>query len=115
MNNLTITYGLAERDIQTIQDIFCKYPEVLVVHIFGSRAKGTSKPGSDIDLAIMNKLAGTKVVLRLNNDFEESSLPYKVDLVDFHSLTNPSFIDHIKRVGKVFYQRDGDLPASVNM
>ncbi len=55
MNNLSNKFGLTDRDIQTIHDILYKYPEVSLVHIFGSRAKGTSKPGSDIDLAIMNK------------------------------------------------------------
>jgi predicted nucleotidyltransferase len=87
----------------------------LLVHIFGSRAKGTSKPGSDIDLAIMNRLPDIKVLLRLKNDFEESSLPYKVDLVDFHTLTNQNFIDHIKRVGEVFYQRESDNNSSGNV
>jgi len=100
-------YGLNDRDIKTIHDIFNQYPEILLVHIFGSRAKGTSKPGSDIDLAIMNKVINSNTLLKLNNDFEESSLPYKVDLVDFHLLTNQHFIDHIVRVGTIFYQREG--------
>lgn len=115
MNNLSNKYSLTDRDIQTIHGILRKYPEVLLVHIFGSRAKGTSKPGSDIDLAIMNKLTGAKMVLMLNNDFEESSLPYKIDLVDFHSLTNQNFIDHIKRVGEIFYQREGGNNPSGNI
>lgn len=100
-------YGLNDRDIKTIHDIFNQYPEILLVHIFGSRAKGTSKPGSDIDLAIMNKEINSNTLLKLNNDFEESSLPYKVDLVDFNLLTNQDFIDHIVRVGTIFYQREG--------
>ncbi|MDP3434254.1 MAG: type I restriction endonuclease [Bacteroidota bacterium] len=114
MNNLSSKFGLTDRDIQTIHGIFCKYPEVLLIHIFGSRAKGTSKPGSDIDFAIMNRLPDIKVLLRLKNDFEESSLPYKVDLVDFQTLTNQNFIDHIKMVGEVFYQRENENNTSGN-
>ena len=90
--------------MQTLHDILYKYPEVLLVHIFGSRANGTSKPGSDIDLAIMNKGINSKTLLKLKSDFEESSLPYKVDLVDFHTLTNQDFIEHIKQAGTIFYQ-----------
>lgn len=107
MNNQLNIYGLSDRDIKTIYGIFNQYPEVLLVHIFGSRAKGASKPGSDIDLAIMNKGINSNILLKLNNDFEESSLPYKVDLVDFHALTNQDFLDHIVRVGTIFYQREG--------
>ena len=106
MNNLSKKYGLTDRDIQTRNNILHKYPEVLLVHIFGSRAKGTSKPGSDIDLSIMNMGANSNILHNLKNEFEESSLPYKVDLVDFHTLTNPDFAEHIKRVGIIFYQRE---------
>ena len=107
MTKQSTIFGLNDRDIKTIHDIFNQYPEVLLVHIFGSRAKDTSKPGSDIDLAIMNKEINSNTLLKLKNDFEESSLPYKVDLVDFHTLTNQDFIDHIVRVGTIFYQREG--------
>ena len=105
MNNHLDIYGLTDRDRATIDRIFSLYPEVRFVHLFGSRAKGTSNTGSDIDLAIMNSVE-SKVMRKLNNEFEESSLPYKVDLVDYNSITNPDFIDHINRVGIAFYTRD---------
>ena len=108
MNNQSNIYGLNDRDIKTIHAIFNQYPEVLVVHIFGSRAKGTCKTGSDIDLAIMNKGIEIRTLLKINNDFEESSLPYKIDLVDFNTLTNSDFINHIQRIGAIFYQREDD-------
>jgi len=52
----------------------------------------------------MNSLPDIKIFMMLKNDFEESSLPFMVDPVVLHSLTNRDFIDHIKRVGQVFYQ-----------
>jgi len=101
----TNTFGLSERDMHTIFHIFSKYPEIKTIYIFGSRAKGNFKTGSDIDLAVMNDNVNFSTILHLKNDLEESSLPYKVDLVYFQDLTNPDFIEHIKRVGKLFYQR----------
>ncbi len=97
-------HGLSERDLNTIFSILKKYDEVTTVYIFGSRAKGNYKPGSDIDLAIMNEPVADKTLLQIKNDFEESSLPYQVDLVYFKAITNPEFIAHIERVGKVFYE-----------
>jgi len=114
MNILSNKYGLSDRDMQTLYDILYKYPEVLLVNIFGSRAKGTSKPGSDTDLAIMNKGTSSQTLLRLKSDLEECSLPYKVDLIDFHTLTNPDFMDHIIRVGTIFFQRVGGNNPSGN-
>lgn len=104
-NILANTFGLSERDMHTLFQIFAKYPEIRTIYIFGSRAKGNFKTGSDIDLAIMNDNIEFTTILRLKNDLEESSLPYKVDLVNFHDIKNPDFIEHIKRVGKLFYQR----------
>jgi uncharacterized protein len=101
-----IQYGLSDRDVKTIRNIFQKYSDVITVHIFGSRAKGNYKPGSDIDLAIMNTPLEEKTLMCLKNDFEESSLPYMVDLVHFPTLSHPEFIEHIQRVGKLFYNKD---------
>jgi hypothetical protein len=44
-------------------------------------------------------------MLNLINDFEESSLPFKIDLIDFSSLSNPALSEHIQKAGIVFYNR----------
>lgn len=98
-------FGLKARDSATIFHIFEKYPEVSLVHIFGSRAKGNFHFGSDIDLAIMNEGVSFETVNNLKNDFEESALPYMVDLVNFNTLKHEDFINHIKRVGVEFYRK----------
>lgn len=100
----TNKYGLSERDISTIQGILVKYPEVSNVLIFGSRATGSSKPGSDIDLAVVNDGIDDKIVLRIRNEFEESSLPYRVDIVLYTGLIHQDLKDHINRVGIPFYK-----------
>lgn len=96
--------GLSARDTATIHDIFRKYPEVTQVHLFGSRAKGAHKPGSDVDLAIMNVDVSAETVCAIKNDFEESDLPYLFDLVHYPSLNHKEFKDHINRVGTAFYK-----------
>lgn len=96
-------YGLTQRDMATIQSIFEAYPEVKKACLFGSRAKGSYRFGSDVDLAIMNKGVEPRRLARLKSDFEESSLPYNIDLVDFTRLDNREFIDHIQRVGVAFF------------
>lgn len=105
MNNRN-RYGLTERDMNTIFSILNKYPEVLIVHLFGSPAKGTHKFGSDVDLAIMNEGASKKTLSELRAEFEESTMPYRVDLVDFNRLEKREFLEHIERVGVPFYTAD---------
>lgn len=100
------SFGLTDRNIFTLHTIFEQYPEVTEVRIFGSRAKGNYTTGSDIDLAIMNPEVNQKTITRILSDIEDSSLPYKVDLVAFHSLKTPEFVDHIERKGVLFYKKD---------
>ena len=99
-------FGLTERDMKTIFNIFQKYPEIKEVLIFGSRAKGNWKTGSDLDLAILNSAVSFKMLLALKSDFAESNLPYKIDLVNLSQLKNNDLIEHIKRVGLLFYSSE---------
>lgn len=98
-------FGLTDRDIKTLQDIFKKHPDVQKVFIFGSRAKGTYKPGSDVDLAIMNEGVKDTFIREMESDFEDSSLPYTVDLVNYHTIKHPELKNHIDRVGLPFYEK----------
>ena len=98
-------FGLTQRDMETLREIFCRYSDIETVIIFGSRAKGNHNPGSDIDLAIMNAGLDAATVRKANSDCEESSLPYRVDLVDYHAITHPQLREHIDRVGIPFYRK----------
>lgn len=98
-------FGLSERDMETCRNIFDRYSEVTMVFIFGSRAKGVHHPGSDLDLAIMNPVVDPTVMRKIKSDFDESSLPYNVDLVLHADMAQTELKGHIDRVGKLFYQR----------
>ena len=64
-----------------------KLPNVEVV-IFGSRANGTAKPYSDIDLAVISKGTLDKNKLwELRETFKESDLPFCVDIVEYDKLS----------------------------
>lgn len=95
--------GLTPRDVKTIHAIFKKYPAVKLVHIFGSRAKGTYKPGSDIDLAVINTGVNDELISKIKSEFEESSLPYMIDIINYPLLPHKELKEHIERVGTLFY------------
>lgn len=97
-------FGLSERSMVTLFSIFKRYPDITEVYIFGSRALGTYKIGSDIDLVVMNNGLQPKSISNVLADCSESSLPVSVDLIDFNALSNADLIGHIKRVGVLFYR-----------
>lgn len=97
-------FGLIPSDLAAICSVWAKYPEVEQALLFGSRAKGTHKIGSDVDIA----LKGENLRLSIINDIsfelnEETNMPYNFDVLNYHSITVPALTDHINRVGKVLY------------
>ena len=96
-------HGLIERDIATLFGIFEKFQEVKNVYLYGSRAKGTYKFGSDIDLAIMNENVSEKTIRTIKAEIADSNLPYFVDITPFATLNHKELAEHIQRVGVPFY------------
>ena len=96
-------YGLSEQVIAQIKDVFKKFSLVKEVILYGSRAKGTHKKGSDIDLVIKGDNIDIAYLGKIRNALDDLLLPYIIDLCVFDNIDNPSLLDHIKRVGMVFY------------
>ncbi|MCL2608316.1 MAG: nucleotidyltransferase domain-containing protein [Treponema sp.] len=97
-------YGISDETLQFLRLVFQKYAGIRQVVIYGSRAKGNYRRGSDIDLAL--KTGGSfsfTDLLNIKNDFEDSDIPYFVDVLVYENLSNPELKDHIDRVGKVLY------------
>jgi predicted nucleotidyltransferase len=99
-------YGLSDRSLETVKKLLAKYPGIRSAVLYGSRAKGSYKNGSDIDLTLHTDDAFTHAdLLRLMGDFDDSDLPYMVDVSDYRKLQNENLKDHIRQVGKVLYER----------
>ena len=105
MGNKLSCFGLPLETIQKIHGVFKSYPEIEQVCIYGSRAKGNYHPGSDIDLVIMDDLIKDSRLNKLEIDLDDLLLPYKLDLTVFQKIQNQDLIDHINRVGILFYTK----------
>jgi len=98
-------FGLKEQHIAAINQCFAHYPAIDQVIVYGSRAKGNFKHGSDIDLVILDQNMNFSDLLKLENTIDDLLLPYKIDLSLKRQISNPSLLAHIGRVGKIFYDR----------
>jgi type I restriction enzyme S subunit len=101
-------FGLKQEHIEAICRCFAAIPAIREVVVYGSRAKETHKPGSDLDLTIIDDEISSSDLVRLDSALDDLMLPYKFDLSLKRKIRNPDLIDHIDRVGKVFYQRKAD-------
>lgn len=100
-----LRYGLPESTIAKIVALFAAMPEIEKVILYGSRAKGNFRNGSDIDLVIRGESASHSQLLSLMNRLDDLLLPYSIDLSLLHEISNPELIDHILRIGVVFYEK----------
>lgn len=98
-------FGLGDQTIERISSVLAKHPVVEKAVLYGSRAKGTHKPGSDIDLTLYGEAISSKERDRILDELDELDLPYLIDLSVFSRLTHAGLRDHIERVGVVFYSR----------
>ncbi|QIM63616.1 hypothetical protein A1D29_10110 [Pasteurellaceae bacterium Orientalotternb1] len=99
-------FGLNAKNTKIICDILAKYPEVETAIIYGSRAMGNYRAGSDVDLTFKGENLTGRILSGIWHDLDESDSPYLFDLSIYHQLTHQPFIDHIDRVGQIFYQRE---------
>lgn len=100
-----MTYGLPDHSIEAINGVFKQYPAVEEVILYGSRAKGNYRNGSDIDLTMIGDELDLNIQFRIENDLDDLLLPYKIDLSIKRQIENPDLVGHIDRVGLTFYKR----------
>ncbi len=97
-------YGLSDQTINDLQNVFRSFENIETVILYGSRAKGNFHEGSDIDFAVTGKNIDLSLLHEIELKIDTLFLPYRIDLCNFEDIENNALKDHIKRVGKYFYQ-----------
>ena len=94
--------ALTERELKLITQVFRRHPEVVAVRVFGSRAKGTHTPRSDVDLAVWCDVdaIGAEAI---SAELDELPLPYHFDVKPFELIKLQALREHIERVGLPVY------------
>ncbi|MGL4366616.1 MAG: nucleotidyltransferase family protein [Clostridium sp.] len=90
-------FGLKERELDEIKALYYLFPEIDEIVIFGSRARGDYNKVSDIDIAIKGDV--DKIMYKIRDYFEESSIIYTVDVVNYISISNQDFKENIDNEG----------------
>jgi len=102
MGEVATRYGLKPEVIDNLLQVFQRYPKVEKVLIYGSRAMGNFRPGSDIDLTLKGKQLQWNDLQSIELEIDELLLPYKIDLSLYDQIDNQELIDHIDRWGAEF-------------
>ncbi len=111
---MTSTHGLTGRTMGLIAEVLARFPEVEKAVLFGSRAKGTHKSGSDIDLSLEGEALEWRSVGRIYEALDDLLLPYRFSLIRFDRNLDLDVAAHIERVGVCLFQRGALQEGPVN-
>ena len=100
---MKIDHGISEKSLAQIFDTLKKYPQIKQAILYGSRAKGNFRPGSDIDLTLKGEV-DHQTICRVSTDLDDSWIPYEVDVSAYDSLSNPDLIKEIDQHGVIFFE-----------
>ncbi|MGK5081770.1 nucleotidyltransferase domain-containing protein [Bdellovibrionota bacterium FG-1] len=106
MKTLTAIPGISSLYSKQILGLFSALPQGTSVILFGSRAKGNYREGSDVDLALRGAEVSFEDRDRLLQEYENLNLPWKLDVVLYDRLENLELKEHIDRVGCLLASRD---------
>lgn len=98
-----LVYGLGQHTITRLNSVFAMHPNIKRVSLYGSRAKGDYRTGSDIDLCLDAPNLHLHELLAIDTEIDDLLMPWKVDLTHKQNLDNSELLDHIQRVGVQVY------------
>ena len=98
-------FGLSPRALGLIRGVLDGHPQIDRAIIYGSRAKGNYRTGSDIDLTLDAPQLTFSELLRIDSELDDLMLPYSFDLSLLKQIDNPGLLSHIARVGKPLWSK----------
>ena len=96
--------GLTDTTVNKICGVFAHFSGIEKAILYGSRAKGNFKAGSDIDLTLVGKNLTYELQAKIADELDDLLLPYTIDLSIFTELDHTALREHIERVGVQFYK-----------
>lgn len=109
------SFGLSAATLDKLNSVFVRHDAIDAVLIYGSRAKGNYRAGSDIDLTIKGGEIPFSELMQIEDQIDDLMLPYTVDLSQYRKLENADLIAHIDRVGVEIYVKDAERNATDNL
>jgi predicted nucleotidyltransferase len=100
-----VNFGLTESNFQSIVRVLSNHSSIDKAILFGSRAKGTNKLNSDIDIVLVGDSITLTEKFKIDQEFDDLMLPYQFDTLLMHTITNLDLLEHIESVGQIIYKK----------
>lgn len=98
-------FGIPKDLLLNLKEIFSKHSEVNCVKIYGSRAKGTFREGSDVDITLIGNDIDNTILNNIEFEIDELDSPYLFDVSIYSQLSSVNLKEHIDRIGIEIYSK----------
>jgi len=98
----SVDFGLQAGEADRIRSVLAGHAGVKQALVYGSRAKGTHRPGSDLDLVLIGPVSHRELN-QIETELDDLLLPYPLDLSVHSRIESQALLDHIRRVGRCLY------------
>lgn len=100
-----MSYGLTDNQLSQLQELFARHPRVEKVVLYGSRAKGNYRNGSDVDITLVGTQLDKSDLNAIENEIDDLLFPFFFDISLLHQISNNDLLGHINRVGITIFKR----------
>ncbi|MDR3705664.1 MAG: nucleotidyltransferase domain-containing protein [Paludibacteraceae bacterium] len=100
-----MSYGLTDIQLTQLQELFSKHPRVEKVILYGSRAKGNYRKGSDVDITLVGAQLGKTDLNTIETEIDDLLFPFFFDISLLHQISNNDLLEHINRVGITLFEK----------
>lgn len=100
--------GLNDKEISMLKDSLKVNPKIEYALVFGSRAMGNCKKGSDVDIALFGSDLSIKDISRILEDMDNKLFPYFLDIVIYDKISNLKLKAHIDEFGEELYRKSAN-------
>ena len=106
-------FGVRESFWESLGAIFARHPEIEAAVLFSSRARGTHRYGSDIDVCLLGPEVTWDTRVRVLSEYWDDMWPWRLDLKHWETATSPRFREEIRRDAQLIYDREGSTALPV--
>lgn len=98
-------FGLSDGDLAKINSVFARFPQIEQVVLYGSRAKGNYRAGSDIDLTLFGPDTNDLLLSQILSELDDLNTPYLMDVSLYDQIVSSELKKHIAEYGQLFYKK----------
>ena len=103
--------GIPQANSQQLLELIRSHPHVQKVVLYGSRALGRQRAGSDVDLCLVAPSMALGELLELGAALDDLLLPWQIDLQLRHLIAHEGLVAHIERAGQLLWERSPNAKA----